>query len=114
MSLQTPRGTALIKSGHYRPAVRNVLETALRFDRDNSTLQYYANQLKGAKQSQGPGQTQFMQAQMKLLVDRVDALEARLKSLEAAAEAPKPADADAPKLKPKEKAALKLGAPAKP
>src|SRR6185295_917053 len=44
-----------------------------------------------------------MQAQMKLLVERIDELEARVKTLEAAA-APKPAEAEAPKAKPKEKA----------
>jgi uncharacterized coiled-coil protein SlyX len=54
-----------------------------------------------------------MQAQMKLLVDRIDELEARLKSLEAAALKPK--DAEAPMPKPKEKStAPKLEAPAKP
>jgi hypothetical protein len=63
-----------------------------------------------------------MQAQMKLLVERVDELEARVKTLEAAA-APKPAEAEPLKLKPKEKSSAqpaakntvpKLEAPAKP
>ncbi len=63
-----------------------------------------------------------MQAQMKLLVERVDELEARIKSLEEAA-APKPADAEPLKLKPKEKSSAqpavkntvpKLEAPARP
>jgi hypothetical protein len=54
-----------------------------------------------------------MQAQMKLLVERIDELEARVKTLEAAA-APKPAEAEAPKAKPKEKAkAPTLEAPKK-
>ena len=43
-----------------------------------------------------------MQAQMKLLLERIDELEARVKALEAAA-APKPAEVEAPKAKPKEK-----------
>jgi membrane-associated protease RseP (regulator of RpoE activity) len=55
-----------------------------------------------------------MQAQMKLLVERIDELEARVKSLETAADT-KPKDAEIPKPKPKEKsAAPKLEAPAKP
>lgn len=55
-----------------------------------------------------------MQAQMKLLVERIEELETRVESLEAAADS-KPADAAAPKLKPKEKSnPPKLEAPARP
>ena len=55
-----------------------------------------------------------MQAQMKLLVERVDELEARVRTLEAAAD-PDSAEAAAPKPKPKAKSnPPKLEAPAKP
>jgi hypothetical protein len=55
-----------------------------------------------------------MQAQMKLLVDRVDELETRVKTLEAAAD-PKPADAVTPKPQLKEKSSPpKLEAPTRP
>jgi hypothetical protein len=54
-----------------------------------------------------------MQAQLKLLLERIDELEARIKSLEDAA--PKPADVEPLKLKPKEKSAVpKLEAPTRP
>ena len=55
-----------------------------------------------------------MQTQMKLLLERIDELEARVKSLEAAA-APKPAEVEATKAKPKEKVKVPtLEAPQKP
>jgi hypothetical protein len=57
-----------------------------------------------------------VQAQMKLLVERIDELETRLKALEESAAAPKPADAEIPPPKPSipRLGAPKLEPPAKP
>ena len=38
----------------------------MRFDRENATLRSWANQVKSARQSQGPIQTQFINAQQRL------------------------------------------------
>src|SRR5439155_815113 len=39
---------------------------ALRFDRENAQLRAWGNQVKAARQNQGPFQTQYFQAQQKL------------------------------------------------
>jgi tetratricopeptide (TPR) repeat protein len=39
-----------------------IIDTALRFDRDNTQLQSWASQIKGVRQSQGPAPTQFVAA----------------------------------------------------
>ena len=54
--------TLLASVGRLEDALQ-IIETALRFDRDNVTLQYWSNNFKAAKQSPGPAQTQFGQTQ---------------------------------------------------
>jgi thioredoxin-like negative regulator of GroEL len=57
--------TLLVSVGRVEDASR-IVETALRFDLENPQMQSWANQLKGAKQSQGTLPTPYMQAQQRV------------------------------------------------
>ena len=61
------RYTTLLASVGRLEEAEQIIDTALRFDRENATLRSWANQVKSARQSQGPIQTQFINAQRRTL-----------------------------------------------
>ncbi|TMQ01982.1 MAG: DUF2723 domain-containing protein [Verrucomicrobia bacterium] len=60
------RYTTLLASVGRLEEAEQIIDTALRFDRENATLRSWANQVKSARQSQGPIQTQSINAQQRL------------------------------------------------
>src|SRR2546429_1815706 len=60
------RYTTLLASVGRLEEAEQIIDTALRFDRENAQLRSWGNQVKAARQSQGPLQTQYFQAHQKL------------------------------------------------